>query len=46
MALTFGISGLNFDHPEYANNELAYFLIGFGLILLLAFVISKIKTHY
>jgi len=46
MSLTIGISKLNFNYPEYANNEWAYFFIGFGIILLFAFVVSKIKNNF
>jgi len=43
LLLTFGISDFNFEHPEYVNNERAFFVIGAGLVFLILFIVLKVK---
>lgn len=45
VLLTFGISSFNFEYPEYANNELAYFVIGAGIIMAIVFFITRFRNR-
>ena len=45
LLLTFGISGLDLEYPEFEHNSLEYVMIGLGAILAVIFLIGRIKAR-
>jgi len=43
MLITFGITGLDFDHPEFKFNELPYIALSAGLILAIIFIVKRTR---
>jgi hypothetical protein len=43
MLLAFGISSLNFEHPSFSENQMAYIASASGAVLSVAFFILRAR---
>lgn len=41
MLVTFGITGLDFENPEFKYNQVEYIVLFLGLVLLIAYFIIR-----